>query len=71
MRARKYIVIDIGCLECYHDSILRGAYRSIAEAKREHPTALTTEEQTNKGWRGESVLVIFAIDQRHQVTPHQ
>lgn len=56
---RRYIVMDIGCLECWHDTKYVGAYASVADAKAKHPTALTVPEQESKGWHGECALVIF------------
>lgn len=56
---RRYVVMDIGCLECWHDTKYKGAYASVPDAKAAHPTALTVPEQEHKGWRGESILVIF------------
>jgi hypothetical protein len=57
--AGKYLVVDIGCLECYHSSYTLGRYKTVAAAMAAHPGArLDTEIGT---WKGEHVVTIFDI----------
>lgn len=56
-----YIVMAIGCLECYHSSAYLGHFPTVTAAKTAHPSALTYKEQSDKGWRGEGVQVIYDL----------
>lgn len=65
---KPFIVIDIGCLECYHASWFMGRFSTVKEAQAKYPSAITDAERRRKGWQGESVQVIF--DMRKPHTPY-
>lgn len=61
-----YIVMDIGCLECHHSTEYLGHFPSVEAAKARFSRALTHEEQTANGWRGEGITIIYDL-RREQI----
>lgn len=66
---KPFIVMDIGCMECWHATWYLGQFRTEAEAKAQHPDALTEDEMARKGWGGESAKVIFDLRKPHAEYP--
>lgn len=65
MSERRFVVIDIGCLECGNPSNLLGAYPTLAAARAAHPHAEARADVGDDGmygtWHGESIEIIFDL----------
>jgi hypothetical protein len=73
----KYLVFDIGCIECGEDSAVVGLYESEEEAKKAIEVYLTGEPNEfgsnwgRKEWHGEHSVEIFVIDDPTQPVSEQ
>lgn len=59
----RWLVIDIGCLECGNPSEVLGTYPSQEDARAAHPEAQLASDMDSHDWRGGGVLVIFDLGQ--------
>lgn len=60
----RWLVIEIGCLECGHPSDVLGVYATLQEAREKHPHATQRtlmDDQAYGDWHGESVDVIYDL----------
>lgn len=61
MKKYKYVLVDIGCIECGEQSDLIGIFdkKDLAES-----TKLECEEAQENNWHGQHSFIIFEWDER-------